>query len=69
MNPDQEIENIGDLADDAESESDESLSVDDFIKQLEAREKDLHITANTTIIENAHAMRGSKDFTFISSSV
>ena len=53
MNPDQEIENIGDLADDAET--DDSVSVDDFIKQLEAREKDLHITANTTIIEIAES--------------
>jgi molecular chaperone GrpE len=47
MDPNQEIENIGELADDAETE--ESVSVDDFIKQLEAREKDLHITATTTI--------------------
>ena len=53
MNPDQEIENIGDLADDAES--DDSVSVDDFIKQLEEREKDLHITADTTIIEIAES--------------
>ena len=53
MNPDQEIENIGELADDAES--DDSVSVDDFIKQLEAKEKDLHITADTTIIEIAES--------------
>ena len=51
MDPNQEIENIGELADDAETE--ENVSVDDFIRQLEEREKDLHITANTTIIEIA----------------
>jgi len=47
MDPNQEIENIDEIADDAET--DESVSVDDFIKELEAKEKDLHITANTTI--------------------
>ncbi|MEP7148630.1 MAG: nucleotide exchange factor GrpE [Acidobacteriota bacterium] len=49
MDPNKEIENIGEVADDAETE--ESDSVDDFIRQLEAKEKDLHITAETTIIE------------------
>jgi molecular chaperone GrpE len=49
MNPDQEIENIGETADDAGAE--ENVSVDDFIKQLEEKEKDLHISVNTTIIE------------------
>jgi molecular chaperone GrpE len=51
MDPNKEIENFGEIAGDAET--DESVSVDDFIKQLEAKEKDLHITANTTIIEIA----------------
>ena len=51
MDPNQEIEDIGGIADDAETEV--NASVDDFIKQLEAREKDLHITAETTIIEIA----------------
>ncbi len=51
MDPNQEIENIDEIADDAEADGSES--VDDFIKQLEEREKDLHITANTTIIEIA----------------
>lgn len=32
---------------------DEAASVDDFIKELEAKEKDLHITADTTFIEIA----------------
>lgn len=53
MNPDQEFENIGEIADDAGA--DDAVSVDDFIKQLEAREKDLHITADTTIIEIAES--------------
>lgn len=53
MDPNQEIENIGEIADDAETE--ESVSVDDFIKELEAKEKDLHITADTTIIEIAQS--------------
>jgi molecular chaperone GrpE len=49
MDPNQNIENIDEI--DADSDSEESVSVDDFIKQLEEREKDLHITAETTIIE------------------
>ena len=49
MDPNKEIENLGEIADDAETG--ENVSVDDFIKQLEAKEKDLHITAETTIIE------------------
>ncbi len=49
MDPNKEIENIGEVADDDETE--ESVSVDAFIRQLEAKEKDLHITAETTIIE------------------
>jgi molecular chaperone GrpE len=51
MDPNKEIDNIGQVAGDAET--DESVSVDDFIKQLEAKEKDLHITSETTIIEIA----------------
>ena len=47
MDPNQEIENLGEIADDAETDG--SVSVDDFIRQLEEKEKDLHITANTTI--------------------
>jgi len=50
MDPNKEIENIGEIVDAA---AEESVTVDDFIKQLEAKEKDLHITANTTIIEIA----------------
>ena len=50
MDPKNKIENLDEIAD--ETEHDE-VSVDDFIKQLEAKEKDLHITADTTIIEIA----------------
>lgn len=49
MDPNQEIEDLEVLDDD--SQSDDSVSVDDFIRQLEEREKDLHITVDTTIIE------------------
>src|SRR5215213_9385812 len=51
MDPNKEIENIGEIADDAGTA--ENVSVDDFIKQLEEKEKDLHINADTTIIEIA----------------
>ncbi|CAN5573280.1 hypothetical protein BH18ACI3_BH18ACI3_14950 [soil metagenome] len=51
MDPNKEIDKIGAIAGDAETA--ESVSVDDFIKQLEEKEKDLHITADTTIIEIA----------------
>lgn len=49
MDPNKEIENIGEIADHAETQ--ETVLVDDFIRQLEAKEKDLHINADTTIIE------------------
>lgn len=48
MDPNQDIE-LQEPADDGEN----SVSVDDFIRQLEEKEKDLHITADTTIIEIA----------------
>lgn len=52
MDPNQELENSDytfELADDETPE----VSVDDFLRQLEAKEKDLHITAETTFIEIA----------------
>ena len=49
MDPNQEIEDLNELADVVDA--DETVSVDDFIKELEAKEKDLHITADTTFIE------------------
>jgi molecular chaperone GrpE len=53
MDPNQEIEDLEVLSDD--SQTDDSASVDDFIRQLEEREKDLHITVDTTIIEIAES--------------
>jgi molecular chaperone GrpE len=53
MDPNQEIEDLEVLNDD--SQTDDSASVDDFIRQLEEREKDLHITVDTTIIEIAES--------------
>ncbi len=51
MNPNTEIESLENEADEVQAE--DSVSVDDFIRELEAKEKDLHITAETTIIEIA----------------
>jgi molecular chaperone GrpE len=53
MDPNKEIEGLGEPA--GVTDADESTSVDDFIRQLEAKEKDLHITADTTIIEIAES--------------
>jgi molecular chaperone GrpE len=58
MNPNHESEQLDDLVDDGENDGAES--VDDFIKQLEEREKDLHITAETTIIEIADGFNGEE---------
>lgn len=54
MDPDQNTDNSEysfELTDD--EAVDETASVDDFIKELEAKEKDLHITAETTFIDIA----------------
>jgi molecular chaperone GrpE len=54
MDPNKENENseiVFELAD--EETTDETASVDDFIRELEEKEKDLHITAETTFIELA----------------
>ncbi len=52
MDPRKEIEDLEVLDDDdAAAATDDSESVDDFIRQLEEKEKDLHITIDTTIIE------------------
>lgn len=48
MDPNEEINDLEVVMDD---ESEDSVSVDDFIRELEAKEKDLHITAETTFIE------------------
>lgn len=47
MDPEKNIEEVVDAFDDGSEE----VSVDDFIKQLEEKEKDLHITVETSIIE------------------
>jgi hypothetical protein len=43
MNPNQDSQNIKEL------EVNDSLSIDDFIKELEAKEKDLHISSEMVI--------------------
>lgn len=53
MNPLEENKNVEIVSD--EPGVDDAQSVDDFFRQLEAREKDLHITADTTIIEIAES--------------
>lgn len=54
MDPNKDIEELQ-AASYASSDVDDSASVDDFIKQLEAKEKDLHITADTSVIEIAES--------------
>lgn len=51
MNSNSEIQDLEGFA--AESDTEDAVSVDDFIRELEAKEKDLHITAETTVIEIA----------------
>jgi molecular chaperone GrpE len=58
MDPDKEIESLESA--DEQPETDDSVSVDDFIRELEATEKDLHITAETTVIELAEAFDGGE---------
>jgi molecular chaperone GrpE len=69
MNPNQESEELDEIVD--QGGTTETDSVDEFIRQLEEKEKDLHITAETTIIEIAEAFEGGElpdfikgDFTF-----
>src|SRR6185503_440301 len=52
MNPNQEIESLENAPLNADTDP---MSVDEFIRQLEAKEKDLHITAETTVIEIAES--------------
>lgn len=53
MDQEYELENSKGASLDDEVE--ETVSVDDFIKQLEEKEKDLHITADTSVIEIAES--------------
>jgi len=61
MDPNQDKENSEyafELAD--EELVDEPTAVDDFMRELEAKEKDLHITAETTFIELAADFEGDE---------
>ena len=51
MNQNSDINNLEFLSGD--TEIDENMSVDDFIRALEEREKDLHITSDASVIEIA----------------
>jgi molecular chaperone GrpE len=53
MDPNQDTDNSEYFFELSDETGDETVSVDDFIKELEAKEKDLHITADTTFIEIA----------------
>jgi molecular chaperone GrpE len=52
MDSNQEIEDLDGIVD---ADGEDSVSVDDFIKQLEAKEKDLHIASDTSVIELAES--------------
>lgn len=68
MNPNQEHDDFEVVTNDAEnSAADDSVSVDDFIRQLEEREKDLHITVDTTIIEISESFEDGEFPEFIES--
>ena len=68
MNPNQEHDDFEVVTNDAEnSAADDTVSVDDFIRQLEEREKDLHITVDTTIIEIAESFEDGEFPEFIES--
>ena len=58
MNPEQEIDSLEGAGE--QPETGDSVSVDDFIRELEEKEKDLHITAETTVIELAEAFDGGE---------
>src|SRR5688500_6627467 len=56
MDPEKNIDEVVGTFD----EGSEEVSVDDFIKQLEEEEKDLHSTADTSVIEIAEAFGGDE---------
>jgi len=60
MDPNQEIDNPGGIVDEAEAP--ESVSVDDFIRQLEEKEKDLHIDADSIEIDESLEAAELPDF-------
>src|SRR5881394_692252 len=49
MNSNEQFQNSEESVDEIEIDMDATSSVDDFIKELEAKEKDLHITSDMTI--------------------
>jgi len=53
MNSNQKTESLENAP--SNTDTDDPMSVDEFIRQLEAKEKDLHITAETTVIEIAES--------------
>lgn len=68
MNPNQENDDFEVVTNDADnSAADDGGSVDEFIRQLEEREKDLHITVDTTIIEIAESFEDGEFPEFIES--
>ena len=60
MDPNQEIDNPGGIVDDGDAP--ESVSVDDFIRQLEEKEKDLHIDADSIEIDESFEAAELPDF-------
>ena len=60
MDPNQETDNPGGIVDDADAP--ESVSVDDFIRQLEEKEKDLHIDADSIEIDESLEAAELPDF-------
>lgn len=60
MDPNQETDNTGGIVDDADAP--ESVSVDDFIRQLEEKEKDLHIDADSIEIDESLEAAELPDF-------
>ena len=60
MDPNQEIDNPGGIVDEADAP--ETVSVDDFIRQLEEKEKDLHIDADSIEIDESLEAAELPDF-------
>lgn len=60
MDPNQETDNSSGIVDDADAP--ESVSVDDFIRQLEEKEKDLHIDADSIEIDESFEAAELPDF-------
>jgi len=59
MDPNHEIDNLDELSE--VLDTGETVSVDDFIKELEAKERDLHITSDTSVIEIAESFDDADD--------